>query len=74
MTPFGSLHKVKIELSKDGGATFPIVVLASTPSDGVQLVTAQAGWGPTTQARIRITSLSPAPIVSSMSPGDFNIP
>lgn len=70
----GSLHQVRIELSKDGGATFPIVILAGTSSDGAQLVTAQAGWGPTTQARIRITSVSPAPIVSSVSPNDFIIP
>ncbi|MBI2956731.1 MAG: hypothetical protein HYY26_05405, partial [Acidobacteria bacterium] len=32
----GSLERVKIELSTDGGSTFPIVLFNSTPSDGKQ--------------------------------------
>jgi hypothetical protein len=35
----GSLESVRIELSRDGGTTYPITLLASTPSDGAQAVT-----------------------------------
>jgi hypothetical protein len=50
----GKLESVKIELSADGGATYPIVLHASTPSDGSQSVTVQPGWV-TAAARVRIT-------------------
>jgi hypothetical protein len=47
----GKYESVSIQLSKDGGATYPTTLLGSTPSDGTQAVTAA---GATTQARIRI--------------------
>src|SRR5262249_23538252 len=53
----GALENVKIELSKDGGATFPIPVLASTPSDGSHSVTVQAAWGSQATTRVRISWL-----------------
>lgn len=46
---------VEIRLSTDGGATYPIVLAASTPNDGTQSV----GLGPnlTAQARIKIKAV-----------------
>jgi len=61
---------VGIELSTDGGATFPTVLASSTPDDGSE------GWsvtGPgTTQARIRISSVS-MPSVADTSNANFVI-
>ena len=57
----GSLEKVVIELSRDGGVTYPIVLLSATPSDGKQAVTVQAGWA-TLTARVRITWLKSASV------------
>ena len=57
----GSLENVTIELSTDGGATYPIVVLGSTPSDGSQAVVVQAPWiSPT--AKIRVTWVKAASV------------
>jgi hypothetical protein len=50
-----SAANVKISLSTDGGNTFPIVVLASTPNDGSQSVTIPNN--PTTQARIKVEAV-----------------
>jgi hypothetical protein len=50
----GSLENVRLELSRDGGATYPIVMLPSTKSDGTQKVAVLAPWA-TTHARVRIT-------------------
>lgn len=56
----GSLEKVTIELSQDDGASYPVVVLGSTPSDGSQAVNVQSAWA-TTLGRIRVAWLeSPA--------------
>jgi uncharacterized repeat protein (TIGR03803 family) len=57
----GSLEKVKIELSKDGGATYTVTVLSSTPSDGSQSVPVQTSWL-TTNAKVRITWLKDATV------------
>ena len=46
---------VKISLSTDGGNTFPIVVLASTPNDGSQTITVPQAT--TTQARIKVEAV-----------------
>jgi bacillolysin len=51
----GSLENVAIHLSKDGGATFPIAIATSTPSDGSQAVTVNAAWGSQTTTRVRLT-------------------
>jgi subtilisin family serine protease len=67
----GSLESVMIELSLDGGATYPIVLLPSTPSDGSQSVVVQAGWV-TTQGRVRVTWLKNG-AVRSVSAADFKI-
>ncbi len=67
----GALEKVKIELSRDGGLTYPTVLFASTPADGSQAKTVSAGWV-TTQARVRISwVLDPA--AADVSDEDFTI-
>lgn len=43
---------VKISLSTDGGLTFPVTILASTPNDGSELVTVPNS--PTSTARIKV--------------------
>lgn len=61
---------VRVELSRDGGVTFPETLFASTPNDGIEpwLVT---GPGDST-ARVRITSvLNPA--LGDTSAGNFAI-
>ena len=62
----GALENVKIELSKDSGGSYPVVILPSTPSDGKQNVTVQGSWGPQATTRIRITWLK-TPGVSGQS-------
>jgi hypothetical protein len=58
----GTLDNVKIELSKDGGLTYPVVILASTPSDGNQKVTVLSSWV-TATAKVRITWLANPSVV-----------
>lgn len=50
----GSLESVRVELSQDDGATYPIIALASTPSDGSQSVIVPSSWI-TDVGRVRIT-------------------
>jgi hypothetical protein len=50
----GALEDVKIELSLDGGATYTVVLSASTPSDGSLLVAVQAAWA-TLHGRVRVS-------------------
>jgi hypothetical protein len=52
-----ALENVEIRLSKDGGATYPIVIVANTPSDGSHSVTVLPAWGSQTTTRIKVTSL-----------------
>jgi hypothetical protein len=59
----GALESVKVELSKDGGATYSTVVLASTPSDGTQKVTVQSAWGSQATSRIRVSWTKSATVV-----------
>ena len=62
----GALESVEIELSKDGGATYPVIVLPSTPSDGAQKVTVQGAWGSQSTTRIRVSWVkSPAVLAQS---------
>jgi len=61
---------VKIELSRNGGASFPEVLFASTPNDGMENWTV---LGPATSAaRVRISSVS-TPTVADTSDADFSI-
>jgi hypothetical protein len=53
----GALEPVKIELSKDSGASYSVVVVSNTPSDGKHTVTVQTAWGPRSTTRLRITWL-----------------
>jgi hypothetical protein len=52
----GILENVKLELSLDGGASYPITLFPSLKSDGKEKVTVQPGWV-TTQGRVRVTWL-----------------
>jgi uncharacterized repeat protein (TIGR03803 family) len=67
----GAIEFVKIELSQDGGGTYPITVLASTPSDGTRAVTVSSAWN-TTTAKIRVTWLKDAG-VQDASNANFTI-
>src|SRR5262245_12222163 len=67
----GALENVKVDLSKDGGATYPIPVLASTPSDGSQGVTVQAAWGSQATTRVRISWVKNASVRGQT--GNFTI-
>ena len=49
----GAAEQVRIDLSTDGGGTFPITIAASTPSDGSETVMVPPGWE-TETARVRI--------------------
>lgn len=61
---------IRIELSRDGGATFPEILFAGTADDGNEswLVTGP----PTATARVRVASVS-SPTVSDISNGTFQI-
>ena len=67
----GSLESVRVELSLDGGATYPVVLFAGTPSDGGQAVVPQAGWV-TEHGRVKIAWLRDGSITST-SAQDFPI-
>ena len=62
----GGPDNVEIRLSKDGGATYPIVIVASTPSDGSHAVTVNPSWGSQTTTRIKVTWLK-TPSVAGQS-------
>ncbi|WP_315816536.1 reprolysin-like metallopeptidase [Paraflavitalea speifideaquila] len=50
-----SCANVKVSLSTDGGTTFPIVLLASTPNDGSEAITVPNNL--TTTARVKIEAV-----------------
>ena len=52
-----STPNVTILLSKDGGLTFPTVLVASTPNDGSHSYTVAGGLGNTTNARIMVKAI-----------------
>lgn len=54
LAPF-NVANVAIELSTDGGNTFPYTILASTPNDGTENITVPQQY--TTTARIRVRAL-----------------
>ena len=60
----GALENVKIELSQDDGATFPIVVLGSTTSDGAQTVTVAPSWV-TSVGRVRVSWVKAAAVADT---------
>jgi hypothetical protein len=68
-TSTGSMANVKIELSRDGGASF-VTLLASTPNDGSQ------SWsvtGPTTTTALIRVSDAATPATADVSNGTFTI-
>jgi len=67
----GASETVKVELSLDGGQTFSVLVLGTTPSDGTQAVFVQAVWA-TQMGRLRITWLKNS-LVTDFSNQDFRI-
>jgi hypothetical protein len=52
-----STPNVTILLSKDGGLTFPTVLVTSTPNDGSHSYTVPGGLGNTTNARIMVKAI-----------------
>lgn len=62
---------VKIDLSKDGGVTWPTTIAANTPNDGTESWTPQAG-DVTSKAKIKISSLI-NPSIWDASDSDFQI-
>lgn len=64
-----STANVSIQLSTDGGYTYPITLLASTPNDGTQSLTIPNI--PTTSARIRVKA--EGNIFYNISSNDFSI-
>jgi hypothetical protein len=50
-----SCANVKISLSTDGGNTFPVVLLSSTPNDGTQSITVPNN--PSTQCRVKVEAV-----------------
>ena len=67
----GPSENVRIDLSLDGGATYPIVVSGGTPSDGAESVSVQPAWV-TNNARVRMTWVRD-PAVSDVSYQSFVI-
>ncbi|MFN0157179.1 MAG: S8 family serine peptidase [Bacteroidota bacterium] len=61
---------VKIDLSRDGGATFPEVLFASTSNDGSQSWT--TGGPVSASARIKVSAVS-SPSVADTSDANFSI-
>jgi subtilisin-like proprotein convertase family protein len=58
----GSRESVKIELSRNGGATYTVVLVAATVSDGVHQIVVDATWA-TASAKVRVTWLQAADVV-----------
>jgi hypothetical protein len=56
----GSSENVEIRLSKDGGATYPVLITGNTPSDGKHPVTVKAAWGSQSVTRLKVTWLKAA--------------
>jgi len=76
-----SCANVAIDLSTDGGLTFPITIIASTPNDGSENIIVPGS--PTTLARIRVRAVgniffdinnANVTIVASVPEFDFNSP
>jgi hypothetical protein len=68
----GSLDNVRIDLSLDGGQTYPTVVSATTASDGSHAVVPTLAWA-TTAARVRIAWLKNAATVVDVSDAVFQV-
>jgi hypothetical protein len=62
---------VKLDLSLDGGVTYPIVLASSTPSDGVESVIPPVAWL-TTNGRVRVSWVK-SPSVFDVSNASFKV-
>jgi hypothetical protein len=60
----GNLEQVAVDLSRDGGATYDQVVLATTPSDGSQSTPVSGAWA-SAAARVRIRWLRNAAVADT---------
>lgn len=68
--PVGTAN-VRLTLSVDGGASFPVVLSASTPNSGSASVTVPANTAATNRARVRIEAVGN--IFFDVSDADFSI-
>jgi hypothetical protein len=60
----GALERVRVDLSRDGGATYATALSATTPADGTQGFAVSTAWV-TTTARVRITWLRNGAVVDA---------
>ena len=67
----GALERVKVLLSTDGGATFAVTALLTTPSDGSQAIVSQASWA-TAAAVVKLEWVK-EPTVSDQSDGMLSV-
>lgn len=67
----GNAAAVRLELSTDGGVTFPHVVASSTPNDGKETITVSAAWLGTT-TRLRVVVLD-AQAIADVSNANFRV-
>ena len=60
----GALERVRVDLSRDGGATYATALSTTTPADGTQGFAVSTAWI-TTTARVRITWLRNAAVTDA---------
>jgi hypothetical protein len=70
-TTKGPVTNVKIDLSMDGGLTFPVAISASTPNDGLYTIPSVGVWT-SAQCRIKISDAS-EPAIMDISDNDFGV-
>ena len=63
----GAVETVEVRLSRDGGASYPITIVGSTPSDGKHPVTVSATWGSQNTTRVKITWLKTPAVTGTSS-------
>jgi hypothetical protein len=67
----GALERVRLDLSLDGGTSYPVVLAAATPADGSLAIKVSSSWM-TESARVRVTWLD-TPALADSSDSSFVI-